>query len=97
MADERAASVATGIAVALAEPRPGVDGKATATLSTDDLSHIVAAFVATQAGLARPVKHECRWMWSPGKGPVCVIEVESVVNVASLDERRKSGKGKVRA
>lgn len=97
MADEkRATSVAAGIAAALAVPCRGVDGKAEATLSTDDISHIVAAFVATQAGLARPVKHECKWMWSPGKGPVCVVVVESAVNVRSLDERRKSVKGKAR-
>jgi hypothetical protein len=92
MADERAPSVASAIAAALAERQPGVEGRARAMFSTDDISHIVAAFVATRAGLARPVLHECKWMWSPGVGPVCEIVVESVPKVVSLDARRK-GKG----
>ena len=60
------------------------EGTATVMLSSDEVTKIVAEWVANHSGLARPVQHHVEWMWSPGKGPVANVRVESVPNVRQL-------------
>jgi L-lysine 2,3-aminomutase len=60
------------------------EGTATVMLSSDELTQIVAEWVAKHSGVALPVQHHVEWMWSPGKGPVAKVKVESVPNVRQL-------------
>ena len=61
------------------------DGVAIATLSTEQLSAIIAEWMARQAGIDCPVQHHMQWAWSPGQGPVLLRgAVRPVPNVRRL-------------
>lgn len=66
---------------------------ASVMLSTDDLSTVIAEWVARMAGVPLPVAHMVQWAWSPGKGPVATVKVEAVAAVESIEKARQARRG----
>ena len=58
-------------------------------LGTEDLEHILSEWFSKRVGLELPVLRRADWKWSPGKGPVLSLHIETVPNVRSLVLRRK--------
>lgn len=58
-------------------------------LSSDELSDIVRRHVAHALGVPCPVAGSVIWAWSPGKGPVAHVTIESVPNVVPIGQGRR--------
>ncbi len=57
--------------------------------STDELEQVVSEWLANRVGAGLPVARRAKWLWSPGKGPVLDLHIESLPNVFRLPVKKK--------